>query len=587
MVSELTGRKSENPLPNGQDSVLAENFADSFLEKIKTIRDSLKQFPNYEPKMKRVESLDHFDKFSEYEVKKLICEMSTKSSELDILPTHLLKSYLQDLLPAVTKLVNLSIEQGIFPTKYKQAIIRPLLKKLGLELELANYRPVSNLSFLGKLIEKAVLYRLNIHNNANSLLPKNQSAYRRHHSCESALIRLVNDILGGMERQEVTAMIAIDLSAAFDTVDHDILLDVLNRQYGLKDTALSWVNSYLRSRFCRVSVNSAKSSIRPLLCSVPQGSCLGPWLYLAYAGTLFDIIPSNISLYGYADDHIASTRFRTSPSSESRSILDLENCAIEINNWMDQNKLKMNTSKTEFIMFGSSPQINKCTTTHIDIAGENIECKSYIRYLGAFLDQNLTLKDHVKHKCRSAMINYLKIKSVRKYLDRSATEILLLSLVISHLDYCNAILYGIAVSELQKMQRIQNMCAKLILNRSKYDSSSQALYDLHWLPIKYRIEFKILCFMYNCHMGTSPEYLIELLSKPEETRPGLRSGTDDCLYNVPFNKRKTFSDRSFGTVGPRLWNGLPLHVRKSESLEIFKSRLKTFYFRKIRPVVLS
>jgi len=202
---------------------------------------------------------------------------------------------------------------------------------------------VSNLAFLSKLIEKAVLLRLNVHVDAHKLLPKNQSAYRRHHSCESALLRLVNDILAGMENQEVTAMIAIDLSAAFDTVDHDILVDVLQAHYGLQDTALAWMNSYLRGRCCTVHVNDGRSTARPLQCSVPQGSCLGPWLYLAYAGTLFDVIPANVSVYGFADDHIAKTTFRPSSSNEKNAITELEKCASTINHWINANKLKMNT----------------------------------------------------------------------------------------------------------------------------------------------------------------------------------------------------------------------------------------------------
>jgi len=166
------------------------------------------------------------------------------------------------------------LKQGVFPSRWNQAIVRPLLKKCGLELTYSNYRPVSNLSFLSKLIEKAALYRLNHHANQHNLLPKNQSAYRKKHSCESALLRLVHDLLNAMEHQEVTALIAIDLSAAFDTDDHEILLDVVQQQYGVRDKALCWINSYLNERTCVVSVNSSLSNPRPLECSVPQGSCL-------------------------------------------------------------------------------------------------------------------------------------------------------------------------------------------------------------------------------------------------------------------------------------------------------------------------
>jgi len=361
-----------------------------------------------------------------------------------------------------------------------------------------------------------------------------------------------------MENQEVTAMIAIDLSAAFDTVDHDILVDVLQAHYGLQDAALTWMNSYLRDRCCTVHVNDGRSTARPLQCSVPQGSCLGPWLYLAYAGTLFDVIPANVSVYGFADDHIAKTTFRPSSSNEKNAITELEKCAFTINHWMNANKLKMNTSKTEFILFGSRQQLQKIHTNEINIAGDIIQREPTIRYLGAFLDESLSFKKHVSMKCRSAMLNYFRIKSIRKYLTRQSAEILIVSLVLSHLDYCNLILYGVAECEINKMQRIQNMCAKLVLQRSKFDSSKQALYELHWLPIKARIVF----------------------TKHSPNRQGLRScGSNMASYDVPFNKRKTFSDRSFSTAGPRLWNSLPQDLRQSDSLESFKKNLKTHLFR--------
>lgn len=243
---------------------------------------------------------------------------------------------------------------------------------------------MSNLPFLSKLIEKAALFYLNKHGNEHNLLPKNQSAYRQHHSCESALLRLVNDILAAMENQEVTALIALDLSAAFDTVDHDILLGVLNRQYGICGVALDWLDSYLRPRSCRVSVNNIMSSARDLTCSVPQGSCLGPWLYLAYAGTIFDIVPPTISVYDFADDHTASKCFKPTPALETESIAELEEFATQANDWMNSNKLKMNSLKTEHIIFGSAPQLRKLSKDEINICGDEIKRQNTIRYLGAF-----------------------------------------------------------------------------------------------------------------------------------------------------------------------------------------------------------
>ena len=213
----------------------------------------------------------------------------------------------------------------------------------------------------------------------------------------------------------------------------------------------------------------------------------------------------------------------------------------------------MNSSKTEFIMFGGRQQLNKCSTTSVRIAGDTVNTVRRIRYLGAYLDETLQMKDHIKAKCRSAMMNFFRIKSISKYLTKEATETLVLSLVISHLDYCNSILYNIAEKDIYKFQRIQNMCAKLVLKRSKYDSSKQALHDLHWLPIKCRINQKILSFMYQCSVGSAPAYLTELLCRHIPKRQGLRSADQTGHdYVVPFSRRKTFADRSFSVAGPSL-----------------------------------
>ena len=581
LVSELTGTKSENPMPSAEsDHSLAENFADFFMNKINKIRESLEDYECYVPEERDTSLLHNFQELTTDEVKKLIMELQTKSCELDKLPTHILKMHINELLQTITNLVNQSLKQGIFPSQWKQAIVRPLLKKTGLELVLSNYRPVSNLSFLSKLIEKSALLRLNEHVDRNNLLPKNQSAYRRYHSCETALLRLVSDTLNGMEHKEVSALIALDLSAAFDTVDHDILLKVLKSQYGLRGTAIEWIDSYLRPRSCRVSVDSAISDPRPLGCSVPQGSCLGPWLYLTYAGTLFSVIPKSISVYGFADDHIAKKSFKpTTVQLENQAIKELEQCATTIDTWMKQNKLKMNSSKTEFILVGSRQQLKKCNTKSIDIAGDTVESVPCIRYLGAYLDEQLTFKDHIKRKCQTAMFNYLRIKNIRKYLTKDATEILVLSLVMSHLDYCNGILYGVDKCDIKKLQRIQNMCAKLVLGLRKYDSSKHALYKLHWLPINARIQFKILTTMFNCSKDQAPVYLTELLTAKVPKRR-LRSSDITGCYVEHMNKNKTFADRSFKTVGPLLWNTLPFDIRNSANVELFKKTLKTLFFGK-------
>ena len=166
------------------------------------------------------------------------------------------------------------------------AIVHPILKNVGLDLILSNFRPVSNLSFISKVVEKVVLTQFNKYCSTHRLIPDYQSAYRANYSCKTALAKIVNDILWAMEHQKVTSLVAIDLSMAFDTVDHDILLSVLEKRFGVQDTCLEWFMSYLNSRYCMVKIRNAFSSKCELNCSVPQGSLEGPSLFTVHASTM-------------------------------------------------------------------------------------------------------------------------------------------------------------------------------------------------------------------------------------------------------------------------------------------------------------
>ena len=294
----MTGRTKSNPMPPGRkDTELADEFADFFLDKIRRIRDDLADCRTYTPIEIEVEPLENFNPLSVGEVVSIIRSMPTKSCESDVLPTSLLKRSLDRLGKTITAIVNISLQEGIFADKWKVAIVRPLLKKAGLDLVAANYRPVSNLPFLSKVNEKCMLKHFNRHCEMNNLLPEYQSAYRQHYSCETALVKIADDILWSMEHQRITAVVAIDLSAAFDTVDHDILLKVLDTRFGIRGTANKWVESYLRPRSVKVNCGSAYSITHPIEFSVPQGS----W---GRAGVLFCICEHD---EGYCPDHHRDT----------------------------------------------------------------------------------------------------------------------------------------------------------------------------------------------------------------------------------------------------------------------------------------
>ena len=240
------------------------------------------------------------------------------------------------------------------------------------------------------------------------------SAYGQSYSCETELVKHTYDVLWNMENSEVTAFVAVDLSAAFDTMDHRILLDVLQHCFGVTGIARKWFESYLISRQFQVNIGKASSEPIDLEFSVPQGSP-GPILFFLYASTIAEVILPPLDIHAYADDHGVKGKFRAEWNDnkiELATVQKLESCLDSIKTWMDINQLKMNSSKNEFILFGSKWQLQKCTTNSINVNGVEVKCSGCIRYVGALPDSQLNIAQHITAKCRSAMVNLFKIKQI-------------------------------------------------------------------------------------------------------------------------------------------------------------------------------
>ena len=505
---------------------MANAFADYFMDKIKGIWNSLEHHPIYQPNSSgHIKSrLTEFNEIPEEDIKNTISRMATKSCELDPLPISIFKKAVKNgkFLHIITRIVNLSLNRGQFANTWKTAIIRPLLKKLGLKIIQSSYRLISNLSFVSKLTEKCFLDQFLEHCKHQKLLPDYQSAYRKNYSTETAIIKLCDDLLWAMEQQYASFFIAIDLSTAFDTVDHNVLLSVLENKYGVGGKALELCDTYLHPRHCKVNINNSYSTSRDLPFSVPQGSCTGPVLYSVYALTIQHIIMNDqISLYGYADDHGLRMTCKPEAESEISTVKDLQDCLSSVKDWMDENWLKMNSSKTEIIIFGSRQQLLKNTTNSMCINGDKIEINDCIKYLGVWADHHLTFEHHIKNKCKSAMWNLQKLKTIRLVITIEAANTLAMGTIISHLDYCNSIYSGLPETDLKKLQRVQNITAKIVLGKGKFADPTNCLRTLHWLPIKYRVEYKILCMVYKCLSGDAPDYRNDLLNEYTSTRQGL------------------------------------------------------------------
>ena len=370
------------------------------------------------------------------------------------------------------------------------------------------------------------------------------------------------------------------MSAAFDTVDHGVLHSILQSRFGLHETALEWFSSYLADRDFRVFINDTSSDPTELPFSVPQGSVAGPILYSLYASTLSDIIPSDIGISGYADDHSFYASFKPGSLIDQANCVDkMQDLLLQVNNWMCTNRLKMNSSKTEAILFCSRYFANITDMDNIDVCGSNIELSKCVKQLGVKLDNVLSFKDHVKNKCKIANFSLIQIRKIRKYLSQDTAKIITYALVISHLDFSNSLLYGLPECTLHKLQIIQNQAAKVVL--ANWDISSfEALRTLHWLPVKLRISFKLLCLVFKCLYNMAPTYLSKLIQiKTFTYRTRTQAKSEKGIFlDVPFNRSKTFADRAFSVAGPREWNSLPDDIRSCDRLDVFRKKLKTYFY---------
>ena len=232
-------------------------------------------------------SLDDFHQVSDESVLEAIKSASITACPLDPLPVDIFKVCLQELLPTITRIVNTSLSSGTFPTSLKHARIIPLLKKPKLDVNnLSNYRPISNLPYLGKVIERIAVQQLQTHLSDNHLHSSMQSAYRPFHSVETALLKVHNDIITSLDEHNEVLLVLLDFSAAFDLIDHRQLLDRLSTRYGVHGRVLQWFSSYLSDRFQSVSVGDVLSDPVHLRCGVPQGSVAGPLAFTLFSAPL-------------------------------------------------------------------------------------------------------------------------------------------------------------------------------------------------------------------------------------------------------------------------------------------------------------
>ena len=566
---EIDGEKCFDPIK------LANNMGEYFLtvaEKLKSKIPNLpkvfdtgsQKFKDYYLSKGIVPKSKKIFQVSEEFVYKELCKLNvTKSTGIDGFKPKFLKDGADIIKGAVTHIINLSLETGIVPNELKSAIVKPLYKKSS-RLDVGNYRPVSILPIISKILERAVYVQMETHLKDNNILYEFQSGFRTSYSTDTCLINLQDSIRMEISQGKYVGMVLIDLQKAFDTVDHEILLEKLDAM-GFNHN--KWFESYLKGRKQMVVVNDVSSEIGTVTCGVPQGSILGPLLFLCYVNDM--PISLKCKLLLYADDSaLIVSGFDPKKIAEDLS-RELESCR----QWLIDNKLSLHLGKTEAILFGSKRKLKRVNSFEVRCGEIKVTNVKSVKYLGLQIDNDLSgksvLEDIIK-KCNT------RLKFLYRYNDMLNLEVrktLCTALIQCSFDYsCCSWYPGINETFKKKLQVMQNKMVRFILKLdSRAHIGNDELVRAGFLSVVDRVKQLKLGHVFKIKNKSCPIYLRENFLKLDENTHRRETRSKAYNFQVPRVNTNTFAYSAI-----KDWNSLSNPIKDIKGEQSFKEHVKKF-----------
>ena len=500
------------------------------------------------------------------EVRKLVNDIPVgKAAGLDGIPTSLLKLSFTIIASSLTHIFNLVISAGTIPKDWKNARVTPIFKADS-KVDPANYRPISILSIIAKLFEKAIFNQVYTYLNENKLLSNYQSGFRPMHSTLTALIDITDNWYLNIDDGLTNAILFIDLKKAFDTIDHEILLSKLEL-YGFKGASLNLFRDYLSDRTQITVVNNFNSDTSLISCGVPQGSILGPLLFLLYINDLPNCnLLSDVRMY--ADD--TNLTFASSDPNELFSSMthDLGNLKL----WLDTNRLSLNVLKTKCMFTGTRQKISLLPSEqHILLNGHTIERVKSYKYLGVQIDETLSWEAHISEVAGKVAKVLAALRRLRPLCPQNILVTIYKSLIVPHFDYCGAVWGSIGNGLSLKLEKLQNRAARIITG-SRWDArSAPLLHALNWDSLADRRAKQLKSLMFKTVNNLAPEYLSDKFQSTNSIHKHNLRGAQHNLF-VPRPNTEALK-KSFSYRGAITWNSLSAEAKQATTINRFYSAI--------------
>ena len=478
----------------------------------------------------------------------------THSRGIDDIDPYIAAANIHNVIVPLTEIINSSMSYGIVPTQLKEAKVVPIFKK-GDKDNLINYRPISILPYFAKYFEKVMYERLSSYIAKADILQKTQYGFQQNRSTYMALLDMEDKITKAIDNNEFSVGIFIDLAKAFDTVDHTILLKKMFN-YGIRGIQLQWFSSYLTNRTQRVSCNGAFSNVGLVTHGVPQGSNLGPLLFLLYINDL-SLVSSTLYFILFADD----TNIFYSNKSHTELTETVNRELKKLNYWFLANRLTLNVDKTNFISFKSHRKI-KPTTWALTIDDQLIKQVDSTKFLGVFLDQHLSWKTHINYISQKISKNIGVISRISYLLPKHIRLNLYYALVFPYLSYCALIWSSTYKSRIKRVITLQKKAIRTVEGVSRNTSTSPIFRSLNLLSLNQIKKIQIGEFMYKFEHNQLPDTFAKYFTLGSQIHG---HHTRNALAYRPVKARTNIRLFSIRINGPTFFNSIPLSIRQAKN----------------------